>query len=295
VAVWTPLARGQSQKYFGISLLHDHERAWILLTRSRNNPILKAKTNSIGNSMIPSQHQQEKSPSSYAEDDDDDVKIIHPTNKNLTDVMESSHVDSLIAQQMSKLSMYEREQAYFDIHGITNITEETPEMIQTCMDKLDEEITRLQETAAYEQALSRNPMYVQEYAFRLKFLRADRFDAKKAALRLARHFEAKLELFGPSKLVQDITQSDLQEGDMDAMVVLIGHLPVRDSVGRLVRLTISNEDDRFMTSTDGVVSIYLSCCCCCCWLILFFIGLNQSLQFCCFFYLLCSCEPCFIR
>jgi hypothetical protein len=201
------------------------------------------------------QLQQENKPSSYAEDDDDDVKIINPTNHNFPDDMESSHIDSLIAQQMSKLSMDEREKAYFDVHGITNITEETPEMIQTCMDALDEEITRLQEKAAYDQALSKNPMYVQEYAFRLKFLRADRFDAKKAALRLARHFEAKLDLFGTSKLVQDITQHDLQEGDMDALTDIVGHLPARDSVGRLVRLTMSHEDSTFPTSPDAVVSI----------------------------------------
>jgi hypothetical protein len=218
------------------------------------NAMLTAKPNSSSMSTMPSYASSSYPSSSYAEDDDDDVKNFNPTNQ-VPDVMESTDVDSLIAQQMSKLSIDEREQAYYDIHGITNITEESPEMIQACMEALEEEISGLKDSAAYEQALSRNPSYVQGYAFRLKFLRADRFCPKKAALRLARHFEAKLELFGPSKLVQDITQQDLQEGDMDAMTIYVGHLPVRDSVGRLVRLTLENQD--FMSSSDGVVSIYL--------------------------------------
>lgn len=213
-------------------------------------------TMEVGNAVTP------QSSSYFDGEDDDNVKIInqHEESNNLPDVMESSRVDSLIAKQMSKLSMDEREKAYFDIHGITNVIEETPQMIEQSIQALDDQLTRLKEATAYDQALSQNPSYVENYSFRLKFLRADRFDAKKAALRLARHFEAKLDLFGPSKLVQDITQQDLQEGDMDGLVCFIGHLPVRDSVGRLVRLTMSQEDDRHMASPEGVVRIHLQAC-----------------------------------
>eukprot|EP00980_Cylindrotheca_fusiformis_P028528 scaffold22607_cov123-Cylindrotheca_fusiformis.AAC.25 len=189
----------------------------------------------------------------FDERDDEGVKIINQSNSNLPDVMESTHIDSLIAQQMSKLSTDEREKAYFDIHGIANAIEETPELVQTRMQALDDEIGLLKETAAYQLAMTQNPAFVQDAAFRLKFLRADKFDAKKAALRLARHFDVKLDLFGPSKLVQDIQQADLEEGDIDALLVFIGHLPIRDSVGRLVRVTMAQKDDAHMKSEEAVM------------------------------------------
>ncbi len=53
--------------------------------------------------------------------------------------------------------------------------------------------------------------------FRLKFLRAEKFDAHLAAVRMALHFEEKLELFGEDKLAREIIQSDLDEDDMASL------------------------------------------------------------------------------
>ena len=164
-------------------------------------------------------------------------------------------VDSLIARQMSSLTINEREQAYFDIHGISN-TVETPELVQQAYVDLEIELFQLEDAAAYRQAESLDPDYVQDKRLRLKFLRADRFNPKKAALRMARHFEAKLDLFGPSKLCHEITQNDLNPGDMDALATGIGHLPIRDSVGRLVRVSFSHDGLDIAGSSMGIVSIY---------------------------------------
>ena len=73
---------------------------------------------------------------------------------------------------------------------------------------------------------------------------------------MARHFEAKLDLFGPSKLCHEITQNDLNPGDMDALVTGIGHLPIRDSVGRLVRVSFSHDGLDIAGSSMEIVSIY---------------------------------------
>jgi hypothetical protein len=196
--------------------------------------------------------QASETPSESDFHDDEDVKV-HRSTDGVPDLPESSKVDSLIADQMSKLTTNEREQAYFDIHGISSLVQETPELIDNCLKELDEEMLRLKDKGAYEKALSEDPEYVHNYNFRLKFLRADRFDAKKAALRLARHFEVKLDLFGVSKLVKDITQNDLDEGDMDsAMSGISVHLPARDSVGRLVRLTLANPFDHNLPNDSKV-------------------------------------------
>ena len=190
------------------------------------------------------------SPDPYQEEDGDNVvKII---NTAMPDKLESSLVDSLIAKQMSSLTMDQREQAYFDIHGISN-NEEAPDLIQQSNLEMESELDILEEASAYRTALALNAAYVRDDRLRLKFLRADRFDPKKAALRMARHFEAKLDLFGASKLCQDITQNDLNPGDMDALVTGVGHLPIRDSVGRLVRISFSHNGVDIAGSTMEIV------------------------------------------
>lgn len=211
-------------------------------------------------------------------DQDEDENVVKIINTTMPDKVESSFVDSLIAKQMSSLSMKEREQAYFDIHGISS-TVETPEMIQQAYLELDQELSKLGE-GAYRKAEGINPSYVRDERLRLKFLRADRFDAKKAALRMARHFEAKLDLFGASKLCQDITQNDLKPGDLDSLVTCVGHLPIRDSVGRLVRTSfwhnnmdlagnvmkmvraavVRNAESAFKTQTDSILLLIHSLC-----------------------------------
>lgn len=191
------------------------------------------------------------SPSPYEENGENDVKIINTT---MPEKVESSFVDSLIAKQMSSLTMDQREQTYYDIHGISN-NKETPELIQQSHLEMETQLSIMAEAAAYRKAEELNPTYVRDDQFRLKFLRADRFDAKKAALRMARHFEAKLDLFGESKLCEDITQNDLTPGDMDALVTGVGHLPIRDSTGRLVRISFSHNGVDIAGSTMQIVSI----------------------------------------
>lgn len=189
------------------------------------------------------------SPSPYEENGENDVKIINTT---MPEKVESSLVDSLIAKQMSSLTMDQREQTYYDIHGISN-NKETPELILQSHLEMETQLSIMKEAAAYRKAEALNPAYVRDDQFRLKFLRADRFDAKQAALRMARHFEAKLDLFGESKLCEDISQNDLTPGDMDALVTGVGHLPIRDSTGRLVRISFSHNGVDIAGSTMQIL------------------------------------------
>jgi hypothetical protein len=55
---------------------------------------------------------------------------------------------------------------------------------------------------AYEQAERMTKGYVTDSKFRLMFLRANRFDAEKAATRLVNFMEGKLEYFGPGALAR---------------------------------------------------------------------------------------------
>jgi len=148
-------------------------------------------------------------------------------------------VDSIIAHQMMTLSMGDREKVYMDVHGVRKGPSETKEAIQEGLDSMQREIDKLQDKRAYELAWSKDSKYVENQSFRLAFLRADSFDARKAALRFVRHFQVKLDLFGEDKLVLDIVQDDLDPEAMED--VYCGReqlLDARDPAGRSIVLAV---------------------------------------------------------
>jgi len=146
--------------------------------------------------------------------------------------------DSLLASQLAGLSVSDREKAYMDVHGISDNAKESPEfMVSDSLLKLQQEIDLLPDKRAYTIAKRLNSEYVQDRDFRLAFLRCERFDCQKAAIRIIRHFQMKLDLFGMEKLAVDITQDDLDVQDMDALYSSGGRfLNAYDSAGRIINL-----------------------------------------------------------
>jgi hypothetical protein len=123
---------------------------------------------------------------------------------------------SFIAAELAKLSAEDRENIYYDMHRISAQVEETPAFLETSFRKLRDALrgiigksssntetttTTTTPTKAYQLALSMDANYVQDPEFELRFLRCDRFDISKTAVRLIRHFWVKLDLFGPDKLL----------------------------------------------------------------------------------------------
>jgi len=148
--------------------------------------------------------------------------------------------DSLIASLMAKLSVADREKAYMDVHGLPDDhAEESPELIQESLMLLQNEIDFLSDKKAYSIAEQLGPKYTQDRDFRLAFLRCEKFDCQKAALRIVRHFQMKLDLFGEDKLAMDITQDDLAMDDMDALYSAAGRfLNAYDSGGRIINFIV---------------------------------------------------------
>ena len=96
---------------------------------------------------------------------------------------------------------------------------EPTQMVEDALRKLPLELQRIPNSMRHEalnMVLESAPDYVHDRSFMIRFLRAEKFDVYAAASRLCRHFEAKLELFGPDKLGRDITLDDLNEDDMAA-------------------------------------------------------------------------------
>ena len=74
---------------------------------------------------------------------------------------EVKRVEDLLAADLERLSLDEHEKALFDIHGITNVEEESPGMINTRLDELQVELDCIESKGAYNLALDMNPEHVQ--------------------------------------------------------------------------------------------------------------------------------------
>ena len=190
------------------------------------------------------------------EDDETNPHVLTEVTPEI--IQEASDVDRLIALKLSKMSIQDREKIDHDIHGISTGVEETPEFISDSLLKLEKELVKLNGKLKkeYELAKKLDKDYVQNKNFRLKFLRADKFNTRKAARRIARHFKAKVELFGEDKVGKNIVQDDLTESDMDALNYgAPSVLPLRDRSGRVVCLWIPRSEIQEMPSIAKVRNI----------------------------------------
>ena len=144
-------------------------------------------------------------------------------------------MDSVLAREMNKLSVEERERVYQDIHCIPIEEDESPDTVSQAFDDMEANLKKIPRKMAYELARSLSSDYVMNHRFRLAFLHARSFDAAAAAVLLVDFFELKLTLFGVEKLTRDIKLCDL---DDDTHVFLESGLcqlfPERDRAGRMI-------------------------------------------------------------
>jgi hypothetical protein len=92
-------------------------------------------------------------------------------------------------------------------------------LIEEALHLLNIEINTLPASSkiGLEKVMLSAPDYVNDRAFRLKFLRAERLDPQAAAVRMAIHFETKLDIFGEDKLGREIELCDLDENDLHSL------------------------------------------------------------------------------
>ncbi|CAB9507649.1 Transfer protein [Seminavis robusta] len=148
---------------------------------------------------------------------------------------EADLVDKLLADEIEKLSLEEKERNTFDLYGMAQETKD-PENIDELLEQMELEIRKINRREAYEKAKYLNEEYVMGKDFRHIFLCCDGFDVKSAAHRIVQHFEVKRELFGDAPpLARNLLMSDLSEDDMNVLNSGAWQiLPERDAAGRLV-------------------------------------------------------------
>ena len=146
-----------------------------------------------------------------------------------------STMQSLLALDMYKISLKEREEVFEDLHGVSGLIDESPELVASSLAQLESEIAKIRYRDAFIAATSKDLSYTSSRALRLKFLRAETFDSKRAAARIVGFFEKKLEVFGPGPLARDILISDLNEDDQICLQSgLMTYVPEKDMAGRAI-------------------------------------------------------------
>jgi hypothetical protein len=155
---------------------------------------------------------------------------------NETEIPEDA--DALLAKEMADMSVQEREQSMNDIHGVSDVVDEEPSFVRAKMEEMEMELSKLTSNEgkeAYMQAEAQNKEYVTCDKFRLKFLRAEMFNARLAAGSMVRFFDEKKKLFGADKLTKEIMLCDLDEDDQKFLERGICQiLPQRDRAGRRI-------------------------------------------------------------
>jgi hypothetical protein len=158
---------------------------------------------------------------------------------------------------MNTLSIQEREHAYEDMHGVSAMVQETPELIAKTLFKMEQCLQKIHHKPAYDLAIDIEPDYVRDPKLGLMFLRADRFDPELAAKRLTRFMDTKLKIFGREKLCQ--WHIGLEDLDDDARFMvesgLCQVLPKRDSRGRVITITSANHLPRFYRSSQSFLQM----------------------------------------
>jgi hypothetical protein len=142
---------------------------------------------------------------------------------------------AILAKEMNRLSVEEREKVLADIHGISPDIDEPQEFIEERLALLEKELTNIPSKAAYDLASSLSKEYTSSNKIRLMLLRAESFDPYKAASRMVGFFAEKYELFGADKIAKDIALIDLDPDDISALEKGFSQvLPEKDSAGRKV-------------------------------------------------------------
>ena len=149
--------------------------------------------------------------------------------------------DEMLSRELKTMSFQERLQIQEEIHGVANLCPpENPEMIQDALKSMQQQLDGIQDKPIYDK-LSESS-YVHTKEFRLRFLRCELFDSKKAAERLVRFTQYYHDEFDMEVLERPLTLSDLEtktgkKGKEVMKTLKTGYsqiLPFRDRSGRMV-------------------------------------------------------------
>jgi hypothetical protein len=176
----------------------------------------------------------------------------HPSSRTFGDVGAGADDDDDVfsySSKLSKMSLDERSTGLHDVHGVADLKEETLEMLQSKVTKMNQALASPPgDSRAYKAAVSKSPEYVEH--LKIPCLRAKEYNGEQAAALMIRLFNRKLELFGKSKLAEEIHLKDLTEEENGAVQKgLLHFLRERDRAGRAVLFMSGKLNAEYGTKT----------------------------------------------
>ena len=163
---------------------------------------------------------------------DPDMVDVSVASASLGAPPDNQSFDALLAKELNDLSLENRTEIMEEMHCVKCPTvEETPQSVASSIHALQKEIDALPaiNREAYEESLLMDSQYFLQPEVQLKFLRAEKFNAKRAAVRLTKNATILLKHFGPIALQRALRLSDL--GKKEQELLRLGHdqiLPSRD-------------------------------------------------------------------
>jgi len=195
-----------------------------------------------------------------------------PTEETSTPLTKS--IEKIVARELYEMNRDEREAIVEELHGVkSRAVTESPEKIASSLDLFQEEIillcnSRLKDTdvngkrhplgKGHLRAVETlNSNYVTSPEFRIRFLRTEFFDVKKAALRYCKFLNHVWDLFGDVALVRQIALSDLNKKEIKYLKGgQVQGLLSRDKMGRRIYALFGTYDVPIRERTR--VEAYLS-------------------------------------
>lgn len=192
-------------------------------------------------------------------------------------------VDHLLSKEIFQLSVKDRNDIQEEIHCVCCLAPvETPEFVEQSLRELAIEIDEgipdskkqaymqsnqePKELPEHQRILKElhqlEPLpqtsYVNGDEFRLRFLRCELFDVKKAAKRFVRFLDLLLTLFGDYALRRPIRLSDFSKEELRCMRMGRFHvLPSRDRIGRRIGVLFPPQQDKIMPpKTKAKIILY---------------------------------------
>jgi hypothetical protein len=161
-------------------------------------------------------------------------------------------IDQFLSKELESISFRERSRIQEEIHGVSNLCpEESPKMVEEALKSMQEHLDNIQHKPIYDQL---SPIsYLHTPDWRLRFLRCELFDCKKAAERLVRFTEYMESEFDMEVLERPLKLSDLRTktGKRGKEVVesfKSGHsqlFPFRDRSGRRILVSCANHSMKY--------------------------------------------------
>lgn len=142
--------------------------------------------------------------------------------------------EEFLNSEFNKLSVQEQSKALNDVHHAASELKEDPVMIDKLLTEFEQEVERGR-YPIYEQALQQDRSYVEDPAFRLKFLRANMHDVRKAVKQMTNFLKHKAKYFGNDKVAADITIEDMTPHELKIMLSGLYHIQKdTDRNGRVI-------------------------------------------------------------